>query len=619
MYKVMIVDDEHFVVDSLTGTLPWSELGIGEVFGAYSAREALQIIEQHHVDIVLTDIRMPGMDGIQLIERIRGLSSNTECVLLTGYEDFSYAKEAIRHQVADYLLKPVSDETIIAAIRSIIGKLNDKWEQISSYQRAVSTLNEQLPALQADLLRDLLDGRKFGAKQLEDKLRVLRLPFGSNDTVALMLIRLEGEFASEDYKDRWLIEYAVINMAREIMAHDFHLWSCRDAHDYLVVAVAPRAAEGARQEMTDIGRDEQIGRIEKTEQIVQAGKAEQIEQADRGWRAGGGGAQNGQAERVWRAGGEAQNGQAERVWRTEGGTQNGHAELLDRLERGACLLQENVATFLKGNVSVVVGGQREFPAGLPKLHAEVLALIRTQIGSNQGFFMTARSVPERGSIDALSALHKSPSLLHLFEAGYWEEIRLKLDGVFTELERLGGRGQATHEYAVEVYHAVSAALYHYAHSNGRSIAELLKDVKLYLPEDSLSVQRLREWATAVCDALYQTASKEMSSSRSAVVHIVKDYILSRLSEDVSLQTLADHVGWHPVHLSKVFKLETGEMLSDYLLRIRMERAVQLLKGSELKIFEIAANVGYLTTSYFIKVFKKYYGITPQEYRTAGEG
>jgi two-component system response regulator YesN len=550
MYKVMIVDDEHFVVDSLTGTLPWSELGIGEVFGAYSAREALQIIEQHHIDIVLTDIRMPGMDGIQLIERIRSLSSNTECVLLTGYEDFSYAKEAIRHQVADYLLKPVSDDTIIAAIRSIIGKLNDKWEQISSYQRAVSTLNEQLPALQADLLRDLLDGRKFGAKQLEDKLRVLRLPFGSNDTVALMLIRLEGEFASEDYKDRWLIEYAVINMAREIMAHDFHLWSCRDAHDYLVVAVAPRAAEGARHEMAK---------------------------------------------------------------------QNGHAELLDRLERGACLLQENVATFLKGNVSVVVGGQREFPAGLPKLHAEVLALIRTQIGSNQGFFMTARSVPERGSIDALSALHKSPSLLHLFEAGYWEEIRLKLDGVFTELERLGGRGQATHEYAVEVYHAVSAALYHYAHSNGRSIAELLKDVKLYLPEDSLSVQRLREWATAVCDALYQTATKEMSSSRSAVVHIVEDYILSRLSEDVSLQTLADHVGWHPVHLSKVFKLETGEMLSDYLLRIRMERAVQLLKGSELKIFEIAAEVGYLTTSYFIKVFKKYYGITPQEYRTAGEG
>ncbi len=297
----------------------------------------------------------------------------------------------------------------------------------------------------------------------------------------------------------------------------------------------------------------------------------------------------------------------------------GHADLLERLERGACLLQENVATFLKGNVSVVVGGQSEFPEGLPKLHAEVLALIRTQIGSNQGFFMTSRRVPERESIDSLSALHKPPSLLHLFEAGYWEEIRIKLDSVFAELEQLGGRGGATHEYALEVYHAFSAALYHYAHANGRPVLELLHDGKLYLSEESLSVHRLREWAKAVCDALHQTANKEMSNSRTAVVHIVQDFIHQRLSEDVSLQTLADHVGWHPVHLSKVFKLETGEMLSDYLLRIRLERAVQLLKSSELRIFEIAAQVGYLTTSYFIKVFKKYYGVTPQEYRNAGDG
>lgn len=550
MYKVLIVDDEKFVVDSLTGTLPWNELGIGEVFGVYSAREALRILEQHHVDIVLTDIRMPGMDGIQLIERVRSLSANTECVLLTGYEEFSYAKQAIRHQVVDYLLKPVSDEAMISTIRGITDRLNEKWERISSYQRAVSTLNEQLPALQADLLRNLLNGRKFGAKLLEDKLRVLRLPFGLDDAVALMLIRLEGGFTSEEYRDLWLIEYAIINMAREIMEQEFHLWSCRDAHDYLIVAATPRGMGDAAEEMPE---------------------------------------------------------------------RSGTADWLDRLERGACLLQENVAAFLKGNVSVVVGGHSGFPEGLPKLHAEVLSLIRTQIGSNQGFFMTARRAPERDNIDSLSALHKPPSLLHLFEAGYWEEIRLKLDSVFAELEQLGGRGGASHEYTLEVYHAFSAALYHYAHATGRPVLELLPDGKLYLPEASLSVQRLREWTKTVCDALHQTANKEMSSSRTAVVRIVQDFIHQRLSEDVSLQTLADQVGWHPVHLSKVFKLETGEMLSDYLLRIRLERAVQLLKGSELRIFEIAGQVGYLTTSYFIKVFKKYYGITPQEYRNAGDG
>jgi two-component system response regulator YesN len=84
--------------------------------------------------------------------------------------------------------------------------------------------------------------------------------------------------------------------------------------------------------------------------------------------------------------------------------------------------------------------------------------------------------------------------------------------------------------------------------------------------------------------------------------------------DVSLRTLADYVNLHPTHLSKIYKLETGEGISDYIFSVRMERACHLLKTTDKKIYEISADVGYLDPAYFIKVFKRQFDVTPQEYR-----
>src|SRR5690606_24992553 len=112
MFRILIVDDEPSVVDAISQTMPWQELDVEEVFTAYSAREALRIIEHQFIDIVLTDIRMPGMDGIELIHTIRSYSNRVQFILLTGYAEFEYAQQALRMQAADYLLKPVRDEAL---------------------------------------------------------------------------------------------------------------------------------------------------------------------------------------------------------------------------------------------------------------------------------------------------------------------------------------------------------------------------------------------------------------------------------------------------------------------------------------------------------------------------
>lgn len=143
--QMMIVDDEAHWVDNLSMTKPWHTLGIEHVHKAYSAHEALQMIDTHPIDIVISDIQMPEMTGIELIERIRIRDKKIKCILLSGYSEFDYAKKAIQFEAVDYLLKPPTDDELMGAVQKAIDQLNNEWELVSSLTRTQFTLRENLP------------------------------------------------------------------------------------------------------------------------------------------------------------------------------------------------------------------------------------------------------------------------------------------------------------------------------------------------------------------------------------------------------------------------------------------------------------------------------------------
>jgi two-component system response regulator YesN len=100
---------------------------------------------------------------------------------------------------------------------------------------------------------------------------------------------------------------------------------------------------------------------------------------------------------------------------------------------------------------------------------------------------------------------------------------------------------------------------------------------------------------------------------------VQRYIELNLAEDVSLKTLGEHVYLHPAYLSKVYKMETGEGINQYVQRLRMEKAALMLKQTASRVYEIGKLIGLPNTTYFIKQFRKDYGMTPQEYRDVLRG
>lgn len=119
LYRIILVDDEEEVRKSIIRKIDWQAVGFTVVGDAENGEDALEKIEALEPDVVLTDIRMPYMDGLTLAEKIRQRYPSMKIVIFSGYDDFDYAKRAIKLNVTEYILKPVNVEELTAILRRI--------------------------------------------------------------------------------------------------------------------------------------------------------------------------------------------------------------------------------------------------------------------------------------------------------------------------------------------------------------------------------------------------------------------------------------------------------------------------------------------------------------------
>jgi len=539
MYKVMIVDDEISVLESLEATLPWDRLEVETVSTATSVDEAIAEMRRQPADLIITDIRMPGKTGLELIQMVKKHWTKTRCILISAYSDFEYAKKAIQNGADDYLLKPVRDEDMILAIQNGFKQLETEWSLIHSHQRVVQTLNENLSSLQSMFLNELLQGRKLSLEGLARKLDTLQIHFSLHRPSLMLLIRMETDESQNDFQ---LMQYAVMNMAAEILDPTFEQWICTDVHDYLVVLVQQKLLSAPVA-------DEQAGDV---------------------------------------------------------------VEAVALLQSLAIQLQNCVMQYLKFSISSVVSNECTFPDELPQIYQESLKAIR-HAGNDKGLFLYLQEEPDPFHMMTLKSLYEPPLLLHLLEASRWEAAKDKLQTIFDELSATGHRQE---ELLLEVFLHISHAYSYIAHKQGRLLSDIIEtDYEVFTARPLLSsLLQLSVWSARVLDKISMEISSVNKHSRNRSVLQVQEYVQQHLSEDISLQTLADHVHLHPVYVSRIFKMEMGEKLSDYILRLKMEHASRLLLNSDLKVYEIAIRLGYLNAPYFIQLFKKYYGNTPNEYR-----
>lgn len=144
MLKVLLVDDEAPILNNLNKVLPWQEMGMEVAGMARSGMEALRIAEEEAPDLVLCDIRMPVMDGLTFVGKLREMGLESEVLLLSGYQEFDYAREAIRLGVKEYICKPIHYEELGNKVRNIGAQIRSRQYKDKLYNSV--PLFQELPA-----------------------------------------------------------------------------------------------------------------------------------------------------------------------------------------------------------------------------------------------------------------------------------------------------------------------------------------------------------------------------------------------------------------------------------------------------------------------------------------
>jgi two-component system response regulator YesN len=173
--NVLLVDDEYLIRDLLKKCIDWKSLGMQIVSECSSAQEALDFIEQTVPDIIITDICMPFMDGIEFSEIVLEKYPHMKIIILTGYDDFEYAKNSVKIGITDFLLKPIDDDELT----QILSKIKQKIEKEKAHQKEYSQLKKQLanylPYIKEKFFNELLQNT-LEDSELNDKLSYLQIP-----------------------------------------------------------------------------------------------------------------------------------------------------------------------------------------------------------------------------------------------------------------------------------------------------------------------------------------------------------------------------------------------------------------------------------------------------------
>ncbi|MGD1821222.1 MAG: response regulator transcription factor [Pleomorphochaeta sp.] len=207
--KVVVLDDEEKVLKLICALIKWEELGLELVGTAGDGLDGLKLIKEKEPDILITDIRMPSLDGLELLEQAKLSNPNLQVIIISGYRQFDYAKKAIKFGVSDYLLKPIKQDELINALKKMISKLNENL----NYSNYLTNKDE----LRRHYLLSYLENEVN-----KDKLEEL---FSLKQYFLISLLVIDGEFAKYDLDARAAIRekinYYFVHFFKEEIEWDF--------------------------------------------------------------------------------------------------------------------------------------------------------------------------------------------------------------------------------------------------------------------------------------------------------------------------------------------------------------------------------------------------------------
>jgi len=536
MYRVLIVEDEKMEREGIRQLLSWMDLDI-EISGeASNGKQALDMAEQTKPDIVITDIKMVGISGLQLASILQSWFPDIKIIFITGYQDFTYAKNAISLGAYGYVLKPVDEEELYQAVKKAVDQFD--FEIYTKREKNILTrqVEETLPLLQQQFLKKLLLNTSYSDEFLA-RIKDLGI-FNEGETYHVVVISLDNYRLYERRSSKeqiWSLTQTILHDLNKSIGRDLSSTVVQiedNLYSFLLKQLSSDTGEIIESCLKRVIKNlVKIFNISTTIAISQSTSScnninrlyeETLDATKAKWCIGSG--------RV--------------IWASEMGYASNDIVVDKKLELDYTDIQANITKMmLFGEKYEIVKYLDEYFSNLP-----------AELKNTKKHFQTL----------CLKIL----------------EICIKL--------------------LTEANQSVSDII--------RDRLSMLDELLLYETYDSL-----KKWVIDRVMELTICMSKIKTNRSSRLVEKVYNIIQDYYNQDITIEMISDMVYFSPNYISRIFKNETGITILQCLTKVRMEKAVEMMKNPSLKIAEITEKVGYRSASYFGQIFKQYYGVTPKEY------
>lgn len=523
-YKIIIVDDEKIIREGLANIMDWQSIGFEVVARLKDGREALEYIERNSVDVIVTDIKMTFVSGLEVAKYIYEQKPEIKVVLISGYKEFEFAQQAIKYNVEHYILKPTKLNELTAIFSDIKIKLDREAELRKQKQIEKQYLDEVFPLLKEQFFVDLFMGVLQDKEEIVKRIQLIGLDIDPEKSVccfaAIKLVSYD-EYVEKKWmygKDKF---HTAVKNYFEVQTDEIHYYPTYRVHDTLQSLILI-------PEKVDIS--DATAFIEQHFINIKSG----------------------------------------------------FKELFD-ME-----ITLEVQQSFKNIFEIITKRKPIIPSGSNNSFMKMINEKEfNKLMEQQKLFM---SYINAGNIKAVEALFD----VFLKELAF-TDARVIQNFVIDLFALLGNKLK---DNGIDIYSAT-----HWKFNYNEIL--VLNDI----PE-------IRLWGKAMLNGISEYVSNSGKSSESNIIQKVKEYLNNNYSSDISLEDAADLVFLSPTYFSRIFKQQTGDNFIDYVVRLRIEKAKELLVDTQYKTYEISSLVGYKSARYFSKIFKGFTGFTPSEYRNS---
>ncbi len=527
MIGLLLVEDEEAIKDKLMQNAPWADYGFGPVLGASNGLEALDILEKHPIKIMVTDVQMPKMNGIELIKEVKKRGYQMKIIVISGFAEFEYAQESIKLNVSDYLLKPFASRRLL----EVVARLRDELEKEEAKQCEISGLREQLKknksVLSEKLLLDLLNGN-FINDNIQAQFDFLGLSAIVNRAFQVALIEIpENQLSGITEEEKYLLNLQLAQQIQHLMeASPYqHLIINHHRNQVVIIVIQP-----------DDDLPIRLGEI-----ITQG-----------------------------------------------------------RLALGrslACGLGHQYYDFTDLSISY-----REACSALQ---------YRYLYGLNKVFSINDLNPDNQSYHKILSSLQRHP-IFDNIKIGADEAVGADLKKIISEM-RLSKMGPDLSRIVASNLILLTCTTLNELGYNSNEIlgADFLTLTDVSSAE---SLEELEKLLLTIFERINSHIRQKRTSLNHQLVEEIRQFIDENFAEDITLSAMATRYKISPSYLSVLFAERTGKNFIDYLTERRIKKSKELLKHTNLKIYEISSAVGYNDSFYFSNCFKKIAGVSPSDYR-----